>query len=153
MKVEIVPATLEHAAAVAAKLRDADREEIAATSARDPRSVLRLAVIASHRAWAGVADGEPVAVFGVAPANLLDGRGSPWLFGTEWIERHPAAFLRRTRRLMPQMRAGYAMLENYVDTRNAMAKRWLAWLGFEIEPAAPYGRAGLPFHRFTMKGY
>lgn len=47
--------------------------------------------------------------------------------------------------------APFALLTNYVDARNAVSIRWLRWLGFEIEPAAPFGIHGLPFHRFSMR--
>ena len=40
-----------------------------------------------------------------------------------------------------------AVLGQYVR----LSIRWLAWLGFAIDPPQPYGFLGLPFHRFHME--
>ncbi|WP_421707117.1 hypothetical protein [Algihabitans sp.] len=52
---------------------------------------------------------------------------------------------------MARLQGRYDHLENWVDARNARSIRWLRWLGFTLEPAAPYGRFGRPFHRFWIR--
>ena len=47
-----------------------------------------------------------------------------------------------------QMVMHYRLLQNHVDARNTEAVRWLGWLGFEMDPALPFGPDQLPFHRF-----
>jgi len=59
-------------------------------------------------------------------------------------------FLAESRRQVGRMLGHYARLENRVDARNGPAIRYLRWLGFTLEPATPWGAAGLPFHKFSM---
>ena len=47
-------------------------------------------------------------------------------------------------------REQFPFMFNYVDARHTDAIRWLKWLGFEFDEAAPYGPFDLPFYRFTM---
>jgi hypothetical protein len=68
------------------------------------------------------------------------------------MERHPVPVLRYSQRYLALARAPFARLSNYVDARNHISRRWLAWLGFTLEPPAPYGVARLPFHKFHMPG-
>ena len=90
-------------------------------------------------------------MFGVSPASMIGGNGTPWLVGTSRIEKYQKTFLRHCRPVLQQMLAVYPRLENYVDERNHVAKAWLHWLGFRLEEAAPYGALGLNFHRFHME--
>ena len=101
--------------------------------------------------WCGMADGEPICIFGVSSASPLSRSGIP-VDG-----RHrtpgPAGFrvLRRSRNVVHDMLSRYDELYNYVDARNTQAIRWLRWLGFTIMDTEPYGLCGLPFHRFEMR--
>ncbi|MCF7239711.1 hypothetical protein L3X02_13590 [Escherichia coli] len=92
-----------------------------------------------------------ITMFGVSPASMIGGNGTPWLVGTSRIEKYQKTFLRHCRPVLQQMLAVYPRLENYVDERNHVAKAWLHWLGFRLEEAAPYGALGLNFHRFHME--
>jgi hypothetical protein len=151
MKVEIIPATVAHAEAIAQNLREADRQEIAASSRFSPRLAIRLSVLSATRAWAGFADEQLVCLFGVSPVSLIEGRGAPWMIGTPLVERYATAFLRRNKRFLPEMQERFTVLENYVDERNALAIRWLQWLGFQMDEPLPHGPHGLPFRRFELR--
>jgi hypothetical protein len=137
---------------VAANLRRADQEELDAVFGplTDPLDAIGRSVMLSSHYWT-LAAAEPLAVFGVAPLSLLGGVGAPWLLGTEKIFTAPSALVREGRRYVQRMLAVYPHLLNYVDARNTRSVRWLARLGFEIQPAKPFGAAGLPFHRFELK--
>lgn len=145
----IVEATPDHADHVAQFLRDADAAEVFASHGLDARTACRLSVVQSIEAWAGLADGEPVCLFGVAPVSLVDGEFSPWMLGAKALDRHAGAFLRRNRAMVRRWRRTYPVLFNQVDARNRASIRWLRWLGFEIGPPQPSGILGLPFHTFT----
>jgi hypothetical protein len=77
--------------------------------------------------------------------------GAPWLLATPEIERHPVTFYRMSKRLFPRLASGYDRLVNWVDARNVLSLRWLAWLGFETGPPAPWGALGLEFHKMSWE--
>jgi hypothetical protein len=151
MRVEIVEATLEHVADLAPRVREADRAEIWAAARLTPESALRDGLRVSTGAWAGLIDGEVVCMFGAAPLSILEGKGSPWMLGSDLVERHQRIFLRHSRPVVAAMRSLYPVLVNHVDDRNAAAKRWLHWLGFRLGPAEPRGPDRIPFRRFEMR--
>lgn len=92
-----------------------------------------------------------VCMYGVKPLTALGGGGMPWIMTTDQVERHPAAFLRGTRRWIEQARQEWSLLANCVDARHVKAIQWLRWLGFTIHPATPTGPYGLPFHLFELR--
>ncbi len=149
--IEVVTATLEHARRMASRTRRADREEVWASHGVGAREALALSLMASREAWTGLVNGEPACMFGVTPYPAEKGVGVPWMIGTDLVERHAAAFLRRNRSYVRHMLGVFPKLRNHVDARNEMSIRWLRWLGFTIHAAAPYGLYGLPFHLFTME--
>ena len=144
-KVEIVPVTDEHIAAMLPNIRQADRDEFAAAAGMLPAEVIARAMKSAS------VNGQVVTIFGISPASIITGRGVPWLISTELMAQQPVTFLRHCRPVLRDMSRGYRFLENYVDARNHAAKAWLHWLGFRLEEPAPYGLMGLPFHRFTME--
>jgi len=149
--IAIVPATAEHAAAMAPRMREADRQEVWATSMSTPLDALERSLARSRRAHAGLADGVVVCLFGVAPVTVMGDVGMPWLLGSEELPRYAVPFLRRNRPYVAAMSRDYRVLTNYVDARNALSIRWLRWLGFAIMSTEPYGALKLPFHRFEMR--
>ncbi|TBL60734.1 hypothetical protein [Hafnia alvei] len=151
VKPYIEPASVEHIQAILPNVRQADIDEFIAASGQTPEEVLNLALRVSTRAWAGIADGHVINIFGVAPASLLGGKGIPWMVGSTHIDQHKRVFLKCSRIVLADMLDLYPHLENYVDQRNHIAKSWLHWLGFKLEEPAPYGVLGYPFHRFHME--
>lgn len=153
MAAEIVPATPEHAAELAPRVRQADREEFMAASGQSPEEVLADGLTLSSSAWAGLLDGRVVCMFGVAPMPGADGVGVPWMVGSDRLDSCAAVFLRQCRRsgMIRRMLDAYPVLMNAVDCRNSKAIAWLKWLGFRFGGAIPYGVAGLPFHVFEMR--
>jgi len=148
-RVEIRPATLADAALL--ELRAADRAEVAALSGRDPREALAESVERSAMAWAGLADGRLVCLFGVVPASLAGVTGVPWLLGSDDVCAYSRAFLRRNRAYVSAMLGEFPVLRNVVDARNEVSIRWLRWLGFTFGEACPLGVAGLPFIPFERR--
>ncbi len=151
MDVSIIPATLEHARRLAPALRDADKAEIKAASHLSSYEALEYGVRFSTLSRTVFMDGQIACMWGVGSANLIGGVGVPWMLGSPLIKTHAASFLRRCGPCVEQLKAGFQLLENYVDARNTAAIRWLRWLGFCVEPPHPFGPDGLPFHRFWME--
>lgn len=148
--VEIRAADFDDVELIAANAREADVLELAAVGS-DPATAMYKGLVMSTHAWTGLVNGVPVCMFGVAPRSVLSGRGYPWMIGSRLLERYAVTFIRRCMPQVQKMRDSYNLLENYVDARNELAIRWLMWLGFTIQPAAPYGLNGEPFHRFLME--
>ncbi len=146
--VEIRPATVEDALALV--LRQADREEVEALTGRDAREALVESVVRSAAAWAGLANGELVCLFGVVPVSLVGVTGIPWLLGSDAVTCYGRPFLRRNRAYLREMLREFPVLRNVVDARNTVSIRWLEWLGFTLGTPQPMGVCGLPFIPFAM---
>jgi hypothetical protein len=140
--IEIRPATFRDALTLV--LRRADREEVEALSGRDPRAVLVESVERSTYAWAGLADGNLVCLFGVCPMTLVGVTGVPWLLGSDAVCAYSRPFLRRNRAFVHAMLKEYPVLRNVVDARNAVSIRWLRWLGFTLGEPMPMGAPACP---------
>lgn len=153
VKVEIVPATDSHALDLAQRLRLDDLREIWAAGRVTPHRALLRALRVKGEAWAGLADGRIVCMFGVTDAggSTLARQGVPWLLGSTDLPDHATAFLRRNGAFIARSRREYRLLFNYVDCRNVNAIRWLRWLGFAIMSPEPHGPFGLPFCRFELR--
>lgn len=147
----VIPASPEHIPQIDARGRQADRDEVMAGHGWTLSEGLRHSLATSTLAWTGMVGDEPVVMFGVSPASVVGGKGIPWLLGTDAIARHQMAFLRHSRRMVGQMAEIYPVLENWVDDRNELSKRWLAWLGFVVGLPQPYGVDRLPFRPFSMR--
>jgi len=135
---------------LAATIRATDRRELQATSGSTPLDAITRCVEASDHVWAGEIGGQVAFIGGVSPANL-GGKRAPWLIGSHVLDLNPAVFIRYCVEKMPEVRAAYPWLENYVDARADHTIRWLKWLGFTVEDPVPYGILRRPFHRFWMK--
>lgn len=137
---------------LARDLRQRDRDEVWASAGPDVEGAIANAVQASGDLCWSVCNGADfdrlVWVIGCAPVAL--GIGSPWLLATDDVQLCPGTLTKLTKAHIAEMLKVYPRLVNMVDARNGDSVRWLARLGFVIEPAVPYGVAGLPFHRFTM---
>ena len=130
--VRIEPARAEHIPVLVASIRPAARDQIAAVEGLGPAEVLRRNLAASDRAWIGWIDDDVAAIFGVVPASLLSDTGAPWMIGGLGIDRHPLAFLRRSRAVIDEMQRGYDLLRGYVRSGHQRALAWARWLGFEV---------------------
>jgi hypothetical protein len=132
-------------AAIAPRIRQADRDEILASCGLPPAMGIAMSIAASEIGWAAELLGETVAVFGACRAG--DGSGVPWLIATDEIERHPVHFYRMSRVFIGEIKSRFGYLENWVDARNRLSLRWLAWAGFAVREPEPWGRGGMSFRR------
>lgn len=135
---------------VAAHMRDADRQELAACSGRTPLDALMKAVPTSILTGVVYRRDTPCAIFGTKPLSLIEGIGSPWVLGTDAMYGDPSVLTRLGRWYLAAVQEQFPRLVNFVDARNTRAVTWLEHIGFELGDAAPHGVAGLPFHRLEM---
>lgn len=144
--VEVVPARACHIRSIARRMRQADRDEIAASSGSTPFRALAFSLRKSDRAWTALIDGQPEIMFGVGQINVLAGVGAPWLLGTDAVDVHRRQFLRRSVSFRDQLLARYPVMRNFVDERNRTSVRWLKWLGAKFsDPVDIRGHAFLLF--------
>jgi hypothetical protein len=144
------PATPDHAADLASRLRPADLAEIEAASGRPPADVLAESLDRALEARVALLDGRPIAIWGLGTLSMMFGPGVPWMVASPEIASVGQRFLRESRRQVAVMLGRYAVLTNHVDARNAPAIKYLRWLGFTFGVATPWGHAGLPFHPFHL---
>ena len=150
----IVPTETRHIAALAATMRKADVDEIWASNRLRPSEALMYSVMVSRNPMTGLVDGEVVCIFGVTHTGAVLGGPAyaPWMLGSDTLAKHALPFLRLSREYALSLKRDYDLLRNHVDARNAMAIRWLRWLGFDILDPVPFGPDQLPFHPFEMRG-
>lgn len=151
MTYHVEPATLDLVMQVAPVMRDEDKAEVWASDHWMPEEALAQSFHSSTAAWVGMCDDEVFCAYGVAERSVLSPKGVPWLLTSRHLPLHGRAFLRGSILFMRDMKARYDWLENYVDARYAVSICWLRWLGFTLEPAAPFGAEQLPFHRCTWR--
>ncbi|PRZ51226.1 hypothetical protein BX589_12067 [Paraburkholderia fungorum] len=147
----VVAATLEHALAMAPRMREADRAECWALARLSPIEALQLSIETAVYAWTWLVDDEPACIFGVGTRSMIGETGVPWLLSTDLVAAHPMPFLRRYREYLAAMLKAFPHLSNVVDSRYATCVEWLKWLGFEVHDAIPMGPDGVPFHLFEMR--
>lgn len=149
--VEIIPATVDHIADIAARMRPADMAEVMASSGKSPADALAFSLSRSSVAWVGLIDGRAEVMFGAADLNVLTSTGAPWLLGTDAVERNYRLFLRLSLRWREQLSQRYLVLRNFVDDRNEVSKRWLSWMGFTLFDPIPVGINGEMFRMFELR--
>lgn len=144
--VRLIAAEPDHIPTLAARMREADVIEVGAFG-RTPETALRSGLASSLWALTAVVDDEPHAMMGVAPLNMIEGIGIPWMLGSELIYEHGRDLIRYGPAIIAEMRQGFERLENVVHTENHRALRFLRHFGWEIsEQEEAHG--GLAFVRF-----
>lgn len=148
---QIIPAEFHHIAPVAIHMRQADRDELAASSSRSPFTALEYSLERSTIARTVLVDGKPAGMFGCGDLSVLTKAGSPWLLGTDDLALAPLQFLRASVDWRDKLFERYDVLRNLVDDRNVASIRWLKWLGFSMSDPLPVGKGGLPFRLFQLR--
>lgn len=139
-----------HLRTLARTLRAEDGAELAAMGTGSPQAILWRCWRTSVLRRAALVDGEVAAAWGVT-GSMMGGTGIPWLLTSPAVERVPVAFVREGRRELAEMRALYPDLCNYVHAPYKKAIRFLALLGFTIDPPEPILPTGAYFCRFSMR--
>lgn len=143
----LVPAEPEHIPFIAANMREMDRIECGALG-RSPVKALETSLRSSLWALTAIDEGEPHAMLGVSPFNMVEGVGVPWMLGTERIYARGRLLLRNAPPVLAAMRSTFPRLQNLVGAGNDRAKRFLRHVGFEIsEDIVIVG--GVDFQRFS----
>lgn len=131
---------------ISANMREADIAEVRAVGRKPMQSLLDGWEL-SDKCETIFVDGEPAAMWGVAPSDWS--RGTIWLLGTDRLTENPTTFLRGAKRKLSHALRSYSTLENYVSETNSVHLRWLEWLGATFGKRHEIG--GVPFIHFEIK--
>jgi len=146
---EVVEYKPEHGAYVAENLRLTDRREIYYLSLMSPWPAIKATASMAVAAWTVLHDGEPAAIFGVNRKTLTSEIGTPWLLGTDVLDRAGGIALAvQSRVYFERMAAAFPMLENWALAENRRTLQYLEWLGFAMDEPMPRGPFGASFVRF-----
>lgn len=146
--IKLVPSSAAHIGRVANRMREMDVRECAAQG-HSPREALRLSIRASVDTYTVKIGGEPEAMLGLTPENLIEGRGRPWMLGSDALYENARAMLSLGPPIIRLWRDSTPVLVNVVWQENARAIRMLRRWGFEIGSEVEM-IGGLAFVRFTM---
>jgi hypothetical protein len=91
----------------------------------------------SEEVWLGMHDDEVACVWGLAPPSTISNRAYLWLLTTDLVEKHKFLFVRHSQLAIEDALKRYEVIAGHVEVGNHSARRWLRWLGAEID--APYG--------------
>ena len=149
--VHIRPTEPGDAAILATQLRPQDLAECRAYGREDIASGVEASARRSLLCWSAFIDGDLAAILGVAPLDIVNGLGSPWMLGTPVLDRHQRILVRSTPEYIGKMLKAFPHLVNFVHAKNTTSVRWLHRLGFTLHAAQPLGPLGEPFHRFEMR--
>ena len=147
---ELLPARIEHAYALAPHMKQADREEVKAASGLEPLEVLLKSLELSEKAYAILEKDEVIALGGLAP--LTEHIGIPWALTSNKIALYPKQFCRIAKELIKGFHKSYPLLSNFCDAQNTTTIRWLKWCGFQFVATIPeFGVIKTPFLQFESK--
>jgi len=146
-----------HIPSLASRLREADKQEIKATSDLDPltgisRSVecspICYSIMETVENYYGINDIIPIAIYGTAPDS--DNAALVWMLASDDLKRHSKQFLRESKNYISQLHreSDADLLWNLTDKRNTVHHKWLKWCGFSFIREVTWGAYDLPFYEF-----
>jgi hypothetical protein len=133
------PVEPAHIAELCRQLRGRERAALLALGRSDAETLLAHEVARSCRSFAGTFAGEVLAIGGARALNLLSDEAYLWLICTEAALRHPVAFARGTLTGIAAINRQFPRLYGVVFADFSRSLRWLAWMGFTIEPPLAAG--------------
>ena len=142
-------ALMEDASTIAPHLRDADKNEITASSGPNHVTAILYSILSSDAWTVCLPDGTPICIYGVGDDTV--GGGIPWMVGTDEMVKHRKALIRDAREWIDgQLQYHFPLLHNYVDGRNTTHIKWLHHMGFIVTDVPEYIGVDpeVPFHSF-----
>lgn len=150
MRIEIVPATRDHAVDLGPRLRQSDKNEVWASGRHGPVSALSISVAVSEVAWTALINGRPEIMWGAARYPQGDRMGIVWLLSSEEMYRIPGRFLQESEVYVAKMHETFDTLFNYVHAANVKSQQWLLNLGFgKVEISENHNGNGETFILFA----
>ena len=148
MEAKLIKPTQQHVDYIAKNMRAADVAEVWASDRHTPDTAMVTSFDQSEYSATATVDGVPCLMLGVGSRGPLTQIGIPWMLGTDGVVKHRHSLTKLVGPVMDEMSRMYPILLNYVHTKNTVSVKWLARIGFTVEPAQPHGLTGELFHRF-----
>jgi ribosomal protein S18 acetylase RimI-like enzyme len=131
-------------------MRSIDRLECEALG-RTPKEALRWGIAQSMEAYTALRDGFPIAIIGVVPTALWNGKGTIWMLGTDDVFHCGKALLKWGPPLIEMWLDTFDVLENIISIDNAPALNLLQRLGFTVEAADMQRHGAVDFVPFWIE--
>lgn len=144
-------ATVQHAERLALTMRSSTRLALLASCGLGPRQGLDASIGVSTVAYAMLAGDEVLAIFGVRDRDVATPR--LWMLTGDAVDQHKLTFFRESRRCLRILAEHYGALECQIDARDEQLLGFVKALGFDVQPARPFGLARLPFHRIEVRAH
>jgi hypothetical protein len=127
MKIEVVPATIDHVLGVIDILREVEAK---AFKNKEAIKLIERAFDESRSVYAGLIDDRIVGVWGIKAGTLLSRSAMIWLLTTKLIEEHPLVFVRHSQIELKKLEEEFSIVWGYVWANYSLSVKWLHWLGF-----------------------
>lgn len=150
-KYEIVPVNEQHISFLAGHMRDGDVAEIAVSLGVSPAQAIQSAIKKSRHSATALADGEPMAIFGVVTPTVMSSVASPWILSSSIVEKHKRAYMRMSKAMVEDWRKQYRVMQQLIDSRYHEAIKWVEWLGFEAVDTYIVGAEKVPFYLYELR--
>lgn len=134
-RVEVVPATAEHAAILGPRLRAGDAREIMAMGFAGGEEAIRESLFWSFTAWAALEAGEPVAIWGAtAQYGFATDTVEAWALTGPRAKPLAKYLLPVSKQFVVNLQVRFRRIEALLDPTYEEAVRWTRWLGFNPGP-------------------
>lgn len=133
---------------IAANMRQADKDEVVASTAFSIIEALRQGVAMSHDSSVVSYQGTPLFVGGLCLVD--EDRGCPWQLCTSDAKKHAKVLLVTGRQGLKHWLSIRPQLGNFVDSRNRDSIAWLKWLGFSFGRPLLLPEGTVPFIPFSI---
>lgn len=134
MSVHVVPARAAHIGRIMHELRERDRRALSVGWGERPEETMERGIKQSTRAITMLAGLQPLCMAGVRPVSIATQSFLLWIVPTRFIDDHPLAFARASRRWLPLLMRGVRIASNMVERDDRPALRWAQWLGASLRP-------------------
>lgn len=137
------------------ELRDADKNEVVASTGLPPSEAFIHSLIVSRKTWVLEYKGNIEAVFGYGVPNYGLSKelrvAVPWALATNKFKHFAIYFTKLAKRLIEEEIAKHSkFLINLVDSRNKASIKWLQHIGFTVDMTQEYFLCDpdVPFYMF-----
>lgn len=150
MNARVRQTTLSDLKEVADNMRQRDVDEITAATGMTPKDALMFSRAVSHHCMTVVVNDHPIAISGVVGAPHT--AAIIWMLGTDGVAKFRQSFTKVAKENLKGLLAIYPLLYNWVDNRNRVSLSWLKRNGATIHDPEPWGRMGMMFRKFELRG-
>lgn len=118
---------------LAPNLRESDKRELSALSARDYEHTLYLGALVSNPSRTIIHEGKVIGMYGVSPLFTINPKyGCVWCLASDKLSEIKMQFVRQSLSEIEDMAKGFTKLINFVHAENTESIEWLKFLGFSL---------------------